>query len=68
MLALSEVKMWLILIDVYSKWPEIHAMSSTTAQATIHQLRKIFSAHGLHEQLITDNGPQFAAEEFKHFC
>ena len=27
-------KMWLIMIDAYSKWPEIHAMSTTTAQAT----------------------------------
>ena len=35
--------MWLILIDAYSKWPEIYAMSATTAQATIHQLRKIFA-------------------------
>ena len=56
--------MWLILIDACSKWPEIHAMSSTTAQATIHQLCKIFSAHSLPEQLITNNGPQFVAEKF----
>ena len=28
--------MWLLLIDAYSKWPEVHAMSSTTAQATAH--------------------------------
>ena len=41
---------------------------SSTAQATIHQLHKIFSAHGLSEQLITDNDPQFAAEEFKTFA
>ena len=61
-------KIWLILIDAYSKWPEIHAMSSNTASATNGQLCKIFSAHGLPEQLITDNGPQFAAEEFKNFC
>ena len=51
-------KMWLIVIDAYSKWPEIHATSTIIAQATIHQLHKIFSAHGLQEQLITDNGPQ----------
>ena len=61
-------KLWLVVMDAYSKWPEIHAMSTTTAQATIHQLRKVFSAHSLLEQLITDNGPQFVAEDFKHFC
>ena len=37
--------MWLLLIDAYSKWPEVHAMSSTTAQATVQQLRKIFGCH-----------------------
>ena len=61
-------KMWLILIDAYSKWPEIHAMSVTTAQATIQQLRKIFAVHGLPERLITDNGPRFVASEFESFC
>ena len=60
-------KMCPILIDAYSKWPEIHAMSTTTVQATVHQLCKIFLAHGLPEQLITDNGPQFVAVDFKHF-
>ena len=32
--------MWLLLIDAYSKWPEVHAMSSTTAQATVHAAAK----------------------------
>ena len=31
---------------------------------TIHQLYKIFSAHGLPEQLITDNDPQFVTVAF----
>ena len=61
------IQMWLILIDAYSKWPEIYAMSATTAQATIQQLRKIFAIHGLPELLITDNGPQFVASEFESF-
>ena len=55
--------MWLILIDAYSKWPEIYAMSVTTAQAMIQQLHKIFTEHGLPELLITDNGPQFVTSK-----
>ena len=54
-------KVWLILIDAYSKWPEVHAMTETTSEATIQQLRKIFAVHGLPEQLITDNGPQLVS-------
>ena len=61
-------KMWLILIDAYSKWPEVHEMSETTSKATIQQLRKIFAVQGLPELIVTDNGPQFVSEEFKSFC
>ena len=57
--------MWLILIDAYSKWPDIYAVSATTAQATIQQLRKVFAAYGLPKLLITDNGTQFVASEFE---
>jgi len=60
-------KMWLVLIDAYSKWPEIHSMP-TTSEATILQLCKIFPVHDLPEQIITDNGPQFVSTEFESFC
>ena len=60
--------MWLLLIDAYSKWPEVHAMSSTTAQATVQQLRGIFATHGLPQMIVSDNGSQFVSEEFKQFC
>jgi len=60
--------MWLLVIDAYSKWPEVHAMSATTAQATVQQLRKIFAIHGLPQMIVSDNGPQFVSEEFEQFC
>ena len=40
-----------LLMHICSKWPEVHAMSFTTAQATIQQLRKIFATHGLRQIL-----------------
>ena len=61
-------KMWLLLIDAFSKWPEIHEMKSTTAEATISKLKHIFAAQGLPERIVSDNGPQFAASEFQQFC
>ena len=42
-------------------------MSSTTATKTVEELRKLFTTHGLPEQLVSDNGPQFVAEEFGSF-
>ena len=42
-------------------------MSSTTAQATVDALRSLFAIHGLPEEIISDNGPEFVAQEFKDF-
>ena len=59
-------KTFLIVIDSHSKWLEVCHMTSTTAAATIQQLRMIFShfgmifSHfGLPETLVSDNGPVF---------
>ena len=61
-------KMWMLVVDAYSKWPEVVMMESTTAEATTKQLQQIFSTHGLPLQIISDNGPQFVAETFQQFC
>ncbi|XP_064460281.1 uncharacterized protein K02A2.6-like [Ornithodoros turicata] len=42
-------------------------MPSTSAPATTTTLRDIFIRHGLPEQLVTDNGPQFTSQAFKEF-
>ena len=60
-------KMFLIVVDAHSKWPEVFEMSSTTVPATIATLRRIFSSYGLPQQLVSDNGPQFTSEEFCTF-
>ena len=60
-------RMLLIIVDAHSKWPEVIPMSSTTSQATIRALRQLFAAHGLPQQLVSDNGPQFSSEEFATF-
>ena len=58
---------FLIIVDAYSKWPEIIPMHTTTAQATIKVLMQIFATHGLPERIISDNGPQFVSTEFSDF-
>ena len=60
-------RMFMLIVDAHSKWPEIIEMPSVTASKTIDELRKLFSAYGLPEQVVTDNGPQFTAEEFTVF-
>ena len=55
---------FLVWIDAHSKWPEVIEMKSTTTSATIRELRRLFSAYGLPDQLVSDNGPQFTSEDF----
>ena len=58
---------FLVVVDAHSKCPEVITMSSTTASATIRELRHLFASFGLPEQLVSDNGPQFVSEEFQSF-
>ena len=58
---------FLIVVDSHSKWPEVIEMKSTTATATIKELRRLFAAYGLPEHLVSDNGPQFTSAEIAGF-
>jgi len=60
-------RMFLLIVDAHSKWPEIQIMSTTTASKTVSVLREVFARYGLPQQLVSDNGPQFIAEEFSEF-
>ena len=60
--------MYLIVVDAYSKWPEVIRMSSSTSTCeTTKVLLSLFSRHGLPDKLVSDNGPQFTSDEFKEF-
>ena len=60
-------KMFLIVVDAYSKWLEVRPVGSATTQATVEQLRSIFATHGLPEMFVTDNGTVFTSTEFQTF-
>ena len=59
--------MYLLVSDVYSKWPEIIELKSTIANKTIEELHKLFASYGLLEQMVRDNGPQFISVELVIF-
>lgn len=66
--ATSEGKHYLILVDAYSKWPEVAGpMRSTDATATISVLSNLFTRYGFPEQVVSDNGPPFQSKEYGDF-
>ena len=61
-------KKWLIVVDAYSKWPDVVNMNkSTTSACTIRELRKLFSVYGLAKTVVSDNGPQLVSDEIEQF-
>ena len=60
-------KMFFVIVDSHSKWAEVIEMKNTTAVATIKELRQLFAAQDLPEQVVSDNRPWFATSEFSLF-
>ncbi|XP_063933135.1 uncharacterized protein K02A2.6-like isoform X2 [Zophobas morio] len=58
---------YLIMLDAYSKWPEIFKMNSITSAATISKIRETCARWGIPETLVSDNGTQLTSEEFSIF-
>ena len=59
--------MFLIMVDAYSKWLEVHPTKATTSRATIEKLWAIFATCGISTTLASDNGSNFCSEEFEDF-
>lgn len=58
---------YLLVVDCFSRYPEVTQMKSTTSTAIVKTLKSIFSRHGILEIVRSDNGPQYASQEFTHF-
>ena len=59
-------KRFLLLVDYYSRYPEVAVLSAETS--TEVQMKSVFARHGIPETVISDNGPAYASNEFKAFA
>jgi len=57
-----------ILVDAFSKWPEVIPTQTISAQRTINILQDIFARFGFPETIVSDNGTQFISEKFQSYC
>ena len=60
-------KMFLIVVDAFSKWIEVEMMNCSTASATVGRLRRIFATHGLPLVVVSNNGSSFVGDVFEQF-
>ena len=59
---------YLVLIDYFSNFVEVDSLSSLSTSQVVRCLSSQFARYGVPEVLISDNGPQFASEEFRTFA
>uniref|UniRef100_A0A1I8BP70 RNA-directed DNA polymerase n=1 Tax=Meloidogyne hapla TaxID=6305 RepID=A0A1I8BP70_MELHA len=61
-------KLYMIIIDAYSKWPEVFTNTTTSAKESIKNLEWAFSHYGFPKTIVSDNGSPFQSYEFKNYC
>ena len=60
-------RMFLIVVDAYSKWLEVVPVQAANTTNTIAALRTMFATHGLPSIIVSDNGTQFTSQQFADF-
>ena len=51
----------LVLVDYYSRFPEVEIMKKITADALEPRLRRIFARYGILQRIVTDNAQTFCS-------
>ena len=59
---------YLVVVDYFSRYLEVIPMSATSSAAVIRRLQSLFASHGIPVVIVSDNGPQFASQEFADFA
>ena len=59
---------YLLVVDYFSRYIEIARLNRPTTSEVVVHLKSIFARHGIPETLISDNGPQYASQEFADFA
>ena len=57
----------LVVVDEYSRYPELEIVASTSMSAVRPKLEKIFAIHGIPGLVKSDNGPPFDSHAFEDY-
>ena len=61
-------KVYLIVIDYYSRWIESKRLDNLSSESVVYVSKEIFASHGIPDIIISDNGPHFSAATFRQFA
>ena len=56
-----------VVIEKFTKWPEVTAVRKVTAQSAIKFLKELVCRFGVPARIITDNGTQFTSHAFMQY-
>ena len=51
---------YVVIVDYFSRYPEVIKLASTTSRSVIVALQSTFARHGIPEIVVSDNGPQYS--------
>ena len=58
---------YLVVVDYYSKYPEVHQLTNKTASGIVSVLKPMFARHGIPDKFVSDNMP-FSRTAFHNFA
>ena len=58
---------YLLVVDYYSKYPEVQPLQEMTTHNVIKELKSIFARNGTPDMIVSDNGPQFTSSDMREF-
>ena len=58
---------YLLIVDYFSGFWEVEPLQSTLSSDVIKKMKMHFARYGIPDMVVSDNGPQFAAQEFQCF-
>ena len=60
-------KPYRIVVNYFSRYPEVISLSSTSSPRITARLKTLFATQGIPETVVSDKGPQFSLQEFMNF-
>jgi len=57
-----------LVIDEFSRFPEVEIVKSTTAEVVLPKLDRILGMHGVPDKIMSDNGPPFNSHKMELYA